>query len=249
MVDPVDSEVTDDFILGKRVRLRQPKHGYRAAIDPVFLAATTPAKAGDRVLDVGLGVGAAALCLLARVADCRVTGLEIQPQLIALARQNAERNGFAGRLDVVAGNLALDPAVGPAFDLVMTNPPYLDPLKATRSHTPGKAAADMEGDAGLDAWIAFCVGQLRPGGRLVCIHRADRLDSLLGALRKRACGGIIVIPLWPSVAKPAARAIVLAQRGSGGAMILSPGLVLHRADGTYTDAAERILRHAEPLPF
>ncbi|MBF0393554.1 MAG: methyltransferase, partial [Alphaproteobacteria bacterium] len=58
---------TDDTLLDGRVRLRQPTHGYRAAIDPVFLAAAVPAGAGQRVLDAGCGAGAALLCLCARV--------------------------------------------------------------------------------------------------------------------------------------------------------------------------------------
>jgi len=73
------ADLTEDALLGQRVRLRQPRRGYRAAIDPVLLAAAVPARAGDRVLELGAGVGAAALCLAARVAGCFVTLLERDP--------------------------------------------------------------------------------------------------------------------------------------------------------------------------
>ena len=58
---------SEDTLLGGRVKLRQPRHGYRAAIDPVLLAAAVPAGHGDTVLDIGCGAGAAGLCILSRV--------------------------------------------------------------------------------------------------------------------------------------------------------------------------------------
>ncbi len=81
--------VTEDALLDGRVRLRQPVAGYRAATDPVLLAAACPARAGESALDLGCGAGAAALCLAARVAGMDLHGLEVQPAYAALARENA----------------------------------------------------------------------------------------------------------------------------------------------------------------
>ncbi len=82
---PASSEATsEDRLLGGRVRLSQPVEGYRAAIDPVFLAAAVPVRAGESVLDLGCGAGAAALGLLARVPELSVTGLDIQADLVRL---------------------------------------------------------------------------------------------------------------------------------------------------------------------
>ena len=72
-----------------RVALRQPAAGYRAAIDPVLLAAAVPAQSGETVLDIGTGTGAALICLAARVAGCRVVGLEVQKGLAAFAADAA----------------------------------------------------------------------------------------------------------------------------------------------------------------
>ena len=72
-------ELSEDKLLGGRVRFCQPVSGYRVAIDPVLLASAVPAVSGSRVLDLGTGVGAAALCLAARVADCQIDAVELQP--------------------------------------------------------------------------------------------------------------------------------------------------------------------------
>ena len=94
-------DLTHDAFLCGKLHLWQPKQGYRAATDAVLLAAACPAKAGQSVLDLGCGVGAASLCLASRVAGLVQTGLELQEDYAALARQNAAENG-------VALNVAMD---------------------------------------------------------------------------------------------------------------------------------------------
>src|SRR5262249_42459289 len=125
---------TADSLLGGKVIFYQPAEAYRAAIDPVFLAAAVSPRAGDHVLDLRAGAGAASLCLARRVPECRVTGLEIDPALISLARTNAAENGFGDRLKFVVGNIAAPPKeLRPeSFDAVMLNPPY----RAEGSGTP-----------------------------------------------------------------------------------------------------------------
>src|ERR1700694_1366058 len=96
--------ITDDAVLGGRLRLLQPARGHRAGHDAILLAAAAP-KARHAV-DLGAGVGPAGLALVARGTAGRVTLVEIDSDLAALARQNAERNGFAGRIDGVCGDAA-----------------------------------------------------------------------------------------------------------------------------------------------
>ncbi|MDT8344261.1 MAG: methyltransferase, partial [Thermohalobaculum sp.] len=100
--------LTEDRLLGGRVRLLQPGAGYRAATDPVLLAAAVPARPGERVLELGIGAGAATLCLAARVAGLVHAGLEIQPDYLALAARNAALNGVA--LVLFEGDVAAPPA-------------------------------------------------------------------------------------------------------------------------------------------
>ena len=127
-VPGVADRFSEDLLLGGQVRLRQPLDGYRAAIDPVLLAASVDAAPRHRVLEAGAGHGAAAICLARRVPDCSVTGIEIQPDLVRLANDNARLNDLAGSVQVMIGDLVrpLPRVAAGGFDHVMANPPYLE---------------------------------------------------------------------------------------------------------------------------
>ncbi len=237
-----------DGLLDGRVVLRQPQDGYRAAVDPVLLAASVPAAGTERLLDIGTGVGAAALCFASRVPGSHVTGLELQPELVNLARDNVELNDMKGRVAILEGDLLRPPREleGGGFDHVIANPPYLPAGRADPPPDPSKAAAHVEGEARLADWVDFALRVAKPKGGITFIHRADRLDELLALFHGRA-GGIVVFPLWPKAGREAKRVIVRARPGVKTPMRLSPGLTLHNDGGSYADEALAILRDGEAL--
>lgn len=239
--------IVEDALLRGRVRLRQPGTGYRVAIDSVFLAAAVSAGPDTRALDLGCGVGAAALCLLAREPQAHVVGLEIQPALAALARENAVLNGCADRFEVLQGDLAGPLELGPgSFDEVLCNPPYQPAAAATASPDRAKTLATLESATDLDDWLAAALKFARAKGGLTFVYRADRLDDLLAALHGKA-GGAVAFPLWPGQGKAAKRVIVRARKGIKTPMRLAPGLTLHDSQGRFTAAAEAVLRDGRPL--
>ncbi|MFE0756451.1 tRNA1(Val) (adenine(37)-N6)-methyltransferase [Inquilinus sp. NPDC058860] len=245
MPEAAERAASEDRLLDGRVRLLQPRDGYRAAIDPVLLAAAVPAAPGEQVADLGCGVGAALLCLAARCPEVSVTGIERDPGLAALARENLGLNGLGGRAAIVEGSVA-DPIPGAPFDRVMMNPPFLPPGRGRASVHPVKAAANVEDGLDLAGWAAAAARALKPRGWLTLIHRADRVDEICAALRS-GFGSLTLFPLWPRAGQPARRLLVQARRGGRSPAVLAAGLVLHEAGGGYTPAAQAVLRDAAPL--
>lgn len=245
-----DIDATADSVVGGRVRLVQPRRGHRAGHDAVLLAAAVPAAPGDRVLELGAGVGTAALALAARVASLSLTLVEIDPQLAALAERNLALNGMMGGRVVVADALARGRAreaagLAPgAFDRVLTNPPFHDPARHRPS--PERALAYSGGEEVLEGFVRTAAAVLRPGGTLTLIHRADRPAQLLGALAGRF-GGLVLLPVHPKPAAPAVRLIVTGTKGSRAPVSILPGIVLQDAEGRPTPEAERVLRSAKAL--
>ncbi|MBI2742085.1 MAG: methyltransferase [Rhodospirillales bacterium] len=241
----MERTLTEDALLGGRVQLLQPARGYRVAVDAVLLAAAVDAGPGQRVLDLGAGVGAVGLCLAARLPGCRIVGIELQAALAELAERNANLNGMAGRVRTIVHDLARPlPADLGRFDHVVTNPPYLAAAVADPSPDPSKALATVESSADLARWLAVATAAAEPAGTLIVIHRSDRLEELLGRLDDLGWGDITVKRL-----PPAARILVRARRADRPTRRDAPALTLHRPGGGYTDEAEAILRHAAPLAF
>src|SRR6185503_13654733 len=166
----MERSLTEDALLGGRVRLLQPARGYRIAVDAVLLAAAVDAAPGQRVLDLGAGVGAVGLCLAVRLAGCSVVGIELQEGLAELAERNANLNGMADRVRTVVHDLAQPlPADLGRFDHVVTNPPYLAAAVADPSPNPSKALATVESSADLARWLTVATAAAEPAGTLLII--------------------------------------------------------------------------------
>ena len=245
-------ELTLDKILGGRVGLYQPANGYRVAIDPVFLAASIPGTPADTILDVGMGVGAASLCLAARIPGCRVVGLELQRPLVRLAAQNIELNHFKGRVEVLQGSLLHPPPrLAPSsFSHVMANPPYYHSSRGTPAASLTKQLSNSL-DSGLEelkAWVQFACLMVRPQGTVTFVYPVELMDQLLLLLYGKL-GHLTICPLWAAEGRAASRVLIRGVKNINGPTRLCPGIILHGPEGKYTRAAEEILRHAGQLSF
>lgn len=239
-------DLTNDSLLGGRVRLRQPAHGYRAAIDPVFLAASISAGSGERLLELGSGAGAVALCLAWRLPWVRLVGLEQQAELVDLARSNALANSVHDRLTFVHGSLVdtPPPIARGGFDQVLANPPFFEADRVTPPNSQTARMSELEGSSSLHDWLSAMLDLVRPKGRVTLIHRADRTGEILNGFNGRA-GEVRLFPLWPRAGTPAKRIIVTARRGVRSPMRLQPGLSLHGSDNDYTAEADAVLRYGK----
>jgi tRNA1(Val) A37 N6-methylase TrmN6 len=246
-------DTTTDAVLGGRVQIIQPRQGHRAGHDAVLLAAAVPAAPGDRVLDLGAGVGTAAFCLASRVSVGYLTLVEIDPELATLAEQNAAANHLANRTRVVVMDARARGTMREraglligAVDRVMTNPPFHDAARHRASPSGVKRAAHLAESDTLGGFLRTAVSVLRPGGTLTMIHRADQPEALLAAFRGRF-GGVAIRPIHPKPGAPAMRLIMTGTKGSRAPVAILPGLVLQDGEGRPTAEAEAILRGGQGL--
>lgn len=246
-------KVTDSekiYVLGKRVGLIQPKHGFRTSLDSVMLAAACPAKGAARILDMGCGVGGAAFCLLHRIPECRVTGIDREEEYITRARDNISLNDADDRVEFIMGNIMDYDVPSPAarFDHIICNPPYLESGAHTPSPNPVKAGARGHHDQELSVreWVACGLRLLKSGGSLTIIHRADATDRIIRAMGL-SFGAIEIIPLWPKIGKNSKRVIIRAIKDRKSPATFHAGLVLHNGDGEYSAEAEAVLREGAGL--
>ena len=246
-------KLSQDAFLGGKLTLSQPVSGYRSGADPVFLAASVPAMAGDSVLDLGCGVGTALFCLMARVPGLVATGVEINPSYADIARRNAAETGFGA--DIYKGDLTKMPDVlrSQSFDHVITNPPFFDRRDGSAAPDKGRETARGE-SVDLECWLDAGIRRLKPKGTLTVIQRAERLPALLSAMDRRM-GDVFVRPLVPRDGRPAKLILLQARKGAKGAFQLLAPFVLHKGsehvkDGdSYTDQAQDILRKGAALPL
>lgn len=247
-----EATATEDALLNGRVRLLQPRRGHRAGSDAVLLAAALRPLAGETVVDLGAGTGAVGLMMAASGA-AEVVFVERDPALAALCRRNIALNGLTGRARVVEADIlhmpdgrCPDPRI--AADIVVTNPPFLEPSRSRASPDPARAAAHQLSDEALGRWIEVGAGFLRAKGRLALIHRADRLADCLKHL-ERAFGGIVVKAVHPRAGEAAIRIVLSAVKGSRAPLRVAPPLVLHGPDGRFLPDIDAIHRGEASLPM
>lgn len=248
-----DQYTTDDAFLGGRLRVLQSKSGYRAGLDAVMLAAAVPARPGERIVEAGIGAGAAALCLASRIGGLAITGIEIEAGAAALARRNAARNGFAETIKVLEADLARPGdamrALGleqASFDHAMANPPFYARAAARLPADPGKARAHMRDGELLERWMRLCAGLVRARGTITMILPAALLAEAMALFAGRT-GALAIFPLFPREGAAASRVIIQGVKGSRAAPRLMPGLVLHGMGSDFTPQAEAILRHGRAI--
>jgi tRNA1(Val) A37 N6-methylase TrmN6 len=249
----VTDELTQDDFLGGKIRVWQPRRGYRAGVDPVLLAASVAAQSGQTILELGCGVGVASLCVAARVAGVQITGVEVQANYAALAQRNATENTLP--LSVVTADLRALPADlrQERFDHVIMNPPYFDRSTGTAATDHGRDLA-LGGDTPLTDWLQIGARRVGPRGHLTMIQRMERLPEALAALEGRL-GAVIVRPIAGRIGKAPELFLLQARQEGRAAFRMAPTLIMHEGaahsadQDSYAQAVRAVLRNGAELPI
>lgn len=248
-----DAEITEDGFLGGQLRLRQPRSGHRAGHDAILLAAATPARSGDRVVDLGAGVGAAGLAVARRVQGIDLVLVEIDPALAELARNNAGANAIKAEvtvLDVEAGASAFAASgLGPdTADTVLMNPPFNDPSRHRASPDVVRERAHVAAATTLAGWVHAARRILKSNGQLAMIWRADGIAEVLAAL-DRGFGSLEILPVHGEATSPAIRILVRATKGGRAPTRLHAALLLNEGSGVPNKWVQEILAGKGELPL
>ena len=246
------SDTTLDAFLGGRLTLEQPARGYRAGVDPVLLASAVPARAGQSVLELGCGTGAALLCLGRRVPGLHLHAVELQPAYADLARANAARNAIPATIHTADLRDLPDDLRQTTFDHVMANPPYFDRTQGDASPLPDRDLA-FAGDTDLADWIDTATRRLKPKGRLTLIQKATRMMDVIRAMDHRL-GSVTVIPLSGRAGRDADRFLLQAIKGGKAPFTLKAPVHLHAGDAHLRDGEDyrpeiaAVLRNGAAFP-
>jgi tRNA1(Val) A37 N6-methylase TrmN6 len=229
-----------------KVTVYQPVQGYRFALDSLVLAAFTPAKDHQTVLELGIGVGAASLALAFQHPHITIHGIDIQAGILPITQKNIDANEWTDRFKLVSGNLTQRLVEGHYYDHVIMNPPFFEEHTYTGSPHAHKTLSHGESDGLLKDWIHEAHRALTSRGYVTIVHTAHRLNEIVSLLTEKF-GGIEIFPLWPKIGSPAKRVLVRARKSVNSPTKLHFGLVLHHSDGTFTADAANIIHHGHKL--
>ena len=240
MSDPVEIHILDH-----KVRLYQPQEGFRTSLDSVLLAAACPAVKCQKVLDMGCGVGGASFCLLHRMPELELTGIDIQEEYIHIACQNRTLNKHHIQPEFQVNSVTDFRIENPQdrFEHIICNPPFYEAGEHTPSPVGSIARARGHGDRSLTIkdWIDCAYYNLKSRGSFTIIHQAEKLDVIIRDMGKRF-GATEIIPIYTKLERPAKRVIIRSYKDRKSPLMLRQSVYLEDTTGQQTEHAHFLLR-------
>ncbi len=230
----------ENSLMGGALRLVQPdgKSGLRVNVDTILLAGFARPKAGERVLEMGCAHGAISLILAKRASllprGFEVTGVDIQPELIELARANAASNGLDA--EFLAADIREYKKIAPpqSFDRIVVNPPYDEARSSRPSPDAGRAAALHGSCCTLEDIIKAARYLLKNRGRLDMVLRADRTGALFSLLDRYGTPPKIMRCVHPAPGGRASVVLIEAMRSARHSLIMESPLFIRDSGGKET---------------
>ena len=211
-------------------------------MDAVLLCAFTKVDKGERVLDLGTGNGVIPILLKGRTEGKHFTGLEIQDVNVDLARRSVQYNRIEDDVLIVQGDIKEASKIfgGASFDVVTTNPPYMNENHGLKNPESHKAIARHEILCTLEDVIREGTKVLKPGGRFNMIHRPHRLVEIIELMKKYRVEPKRIRFVHPFADKEANMVLIEGIRGAKPMVKIEPPLVIYEATGGYTEEVKNL---------
>ena len=207
-------------------------------MDAVLLTAFSTIKDGENMIDLGCGNGVIPILLKGKTKGAHFTGLEIQDINVDMARRSVEYNGIGDSVDIVQGDIkeACTIFKKGSFDVVTSNPPYMNENHGIVNPDSAKAIARHELLCSLDDVIREASRCLKSKGKMYMVHRPNRLVDIFDTMRKYHLEPKRMRLVYPYVNKAANMVLIEAVKGGNSQLIVEEPLIVYKTDGTYTDA-------------
>lgn len=217
-------------------RIIQKKKGFCFGMDAVLLSGFAQVKEGEVAVDLGTGTGIIPILLEAKTKGKHFTGLEIQEEMAEMAGRSVRLNQLENRVDIVRGDIKeASRLFGKAsFDVVTSNPPYMNDNHGLKNPELPKAIARHEVFCTLDDVCREASLLLKSGGRFYMVHRPHRLAEIITALKTYKLEPKRMKLVHPFVDKEANMVLIEAVRGGRSMMKVEAPIIVYREPGVYT---------------
>ncbi len=215
----------------------QNEDGFCFGMDAVLLSGYAVVRRGENVLDMGTGTGIIPILLEAKTEGRHFTGLEIQPQCVDMARRSVALNHLEEKIEIVEGDIKSASSLfgKSVFDVITSNPPYMNENHGLKNPHLPKAIARHELLCSLEDVVREAALMLRPGGRFYMVHRPRRLIEIITMLSAHKLEVKRLKPVYPTIDKEATMVLLEAVRGGKPLMKLEKPVIVYKEPGVYSD--------------
>lgn len=236
IIDLKDNERIDD-LQRNGYKIIQKRDGFCFGMDAVLLSGFANVKQGEKALDLGTGTGIIPLLLEAKYQGSHYAGLEIQEEMAEMAARSVALNRLEDKISIVTGDIKEASRLfgAASFDVVTSNPPYMNDAHGLKNPDLPKAIARHEVLCSLEDVVREASRLLRPGGRFYMVHRPHRLAEIITALKKQRLEPKRMKLVHPFVDKEANMVLIEAVRGGRSMIKVEAPVVVYKEPGVYTD--------------
>lgn len=231
-----DEERLDD-LQRNGYRIIQNPNKFCFGMDAVLLSGFATVKEGEVALDLGTGTGIIPILLEAKTLGKHFSALEIQKESADMARRSVQLNDLQDKIDVVNGDIKEASKIFGAagFDVVTTNPPYMNNQHGLKNPHLPKAIARHEILCSLDDVIREGAKVLRPGGRFYMVHRPFRLAEIIRVLSEYKLEPKRMKLVYPFIDKEPNMVLLEAVKGGKPMIKVEKPLIIYKEPGIYMD--------------